>query len=344
MSARRAGTGPGVPGALIRLVVFAVGASMIALLLFNTLSNSLGSGTASYTATFSDASGLRGGDNVRVAGVRVGRVDDVSLDGTMAKVRFTVTAEQPLLASTDVAIRYQNLIGQRFLALVPGGGSSAVVAPGSEIPRSNTENALDLTVVLNGFQPLFEVLSPQDINRLSSSIVAVLQGESGSISSLLRTTAQLSTRLADRDELIGRVITNLSTVLTEVGERDGQVDALIGELRSLSKAAAADRKSIGTSIQAISGLTDATTDLLRDIRPQLATDLAKLERVTGTFAREREPFAKAVQGLPVALSAFARSMQYGSWTNIYICNLVIAPPGEKPREVANTGLSSQVCA
>lgn len=335
--------GQSVRGPLIRLLVFALFASAVGGLLYNTLSNRISGATVSYSTTFTDASGLHSGDNVRVAGVRVGRVDKVALDGNLARVRFSVEQTQPVLRSTGVAIRYQNLIGQRYLALVPGGGSSEPLAPGSEIPMSQTQNALDLTVVTNGFQPLFEVLSPEDINRLSVSLVQVLQGEGGSITSLLRTTAQLSGRLADRDQVIGRVVTNLATVATDIGSRDAEVDALLGQLRRLAKAAADDRQRIGSSIQALSGLTDATTALLQDIRPQLRTDLAKLESVTATYARAQVPFAEAVRGLPLALSAFARQMQYGSWINIYICNLVIARPGQQPQKIADSGANSRVC-
>ncbi len=276
--------------------------------------------------------------------MRVGRVDDVRLVDGEAEVVFSVEDTQPILAGTTLAIRYQNLIGQRFLALVPGGGSTAVVPPGSKISKASTQTALDLTVLLNGFQPLFEILSPADINRLSASIVAVLQGEGGSIVSLLRETATLSTNLADRDQLIGRVITNFSEVLANIGEKDAQVDTLVTQLRRLARAAAADRGQIGASIQALSTLTDSTTALLVDLRPQLRRDITKLERVTGVYAREKGAFAAAVKGLPPALEAFSRSLHYGSWINLYTCNLLIARPGAEPERFADTGANSKVCA
>lgn len=328
-----------VRGALIRLLVFAVFAGSIGALLYNTLTNTLSGRTVSYSATFSDASGLHAGDNVRVAGVRVGRVDTVKLRDNVAWVKFTVQAAQPVLRSTGVAIRYQNLIGQRYLALVPGQGSAEPLAAGSEIPMTQTQNAFDLTVVTNGFQPLFEVLAPDDINKLSAQLVQVLQGEGGSITELLRTTAQLSGKLADRDEVIGRVVTNLAQVATDVGTRGAEVDALVGQLRRLADAAAADRRKIGSSIEALAGLTDATTGLLTDIRPLLRTDLDRLNQVLATYAKAKGPFGEAIQGLPLALAAFARQMQYGSWINIYICNLVV-----NQEKVLNSGANSEVCA
>jgi phospholipid/cholesterol/gamma-HCH transport system substrate-binding protein len=328
-----------VRGALIRLLVFAVFAGAIGALLYNTLTNTVGTSTVSYSATFTDASGLHAGDNVRVAGVRVGRVDKVALRENKAWVKFSVRSEQPVLRSTGVAIRYQNLIGQRYLALVPGQGSAEPLPKGSEIPTTQTQNALDLTVVTNGFQPLFEVLSPNDLNRLSAQLVQVLQGEGGSITSLLRTTAELSGKLADRDQVIGRVITNLAQVATDVGTRDTEVDALLGQLRRLADAAAQDRQKIGSSIAALAGLTDATTGLLTDIRPSLRADIDKLNKVAATFAAAKGPFGDAIKGLPVALAAFARQMQYGSWINIYICNLTLN--GQK---VLNSGANSKVCA
>jgi phospholipid/cholesterol/gamma-HCH transport system substrate-binding protein len=333
-----------VRGALLRLVVFAVIAGFIALLLFNTLTNSLGGSTHSYTAMFADASGLHSGDNVRVAGVRVGRVDSVKLSGTAARVKFSIRSEQPVLTNTKVAIRYQNLIGQRFLSLEPGAGSGSPLRSGAAIPLGSTESALDLTVVINGFQPLFQVISPDDINRLSVAVVQVLQGQGGSLVNLLRTTAELSTNLANRDAVIGRVISNFAAVLTDVGSRDTQVDDLIAQLRRLATATAADRDKIGGSIEALSGLTEATTALLRQIRPQLKVDIDKLNRVAATFAGQQDNFAGAVRGLPVALAAFARTMQYGSWVNLYLCNLIYHQPGRPPQKVANSGANSAVCA
>ncbi|HUR74699.1 MAG TPA: MCE family protein [Sporichthya sp.] len=332
-------SGAKVRGALIRLLVFAVFAGSVGALLYNTLTNTLSGQTVSYSARFTDASGLHSGDNVRVAGVRVGRVDAVKLRDNVAWVKFTVQAEQPVLRSTAVAIRYQNLIGQRYLALMPGQGASEPLPPGSEIPLGQTQNAFDLTVVTNGFQPLFEVLSPDDINKLSAQLVQVLQGEGGSITSLLRTTAQLSGKLADRDQVIGRVITNLAQVATEVGTRDAEVDALIGQLRRLADAAGQDREKIGSSIAALADLTDATTGLLSDARPLLRTDIDKLNQVVATYAQARGPLAEAVRGLPLALAAFARQMQYGSWINIYICNLFL-----NSGKVADSGANSEVCA
>jgi phospholipid/cholesterol/gamma-HCH transport system substrate-binding protein len=333
-----------VRGAALRLAVFALVSGLIALLLFNTLTNSVGRSTDRYTAMFDDASGLRSGDNVRVAGVRVGRVDNVSLEGEAAKVSFTVNRSQPLFSNTKVAIRYQNLIGQRFLALLPGSGAAPVLKAGSQIPQGSTEDALDLTVVINGFQPLFQVISPDDVNRLSASIVSVLQGEGGSLVNLLRTTSELTGHLADRDQLIGRVISNFATVLTDLGQRNGQVDELIGQLHRLVAAGAADRDQIGGSIDALSGLTDATTALLRDIRPQLKADLARLEKVAGTYATDQVAFGQAVQGLPVALASFSRIMQYGSWINLYLCNVYYTVAGSKPQQFAATGSNSAVCS
>ncbi|MGQ0464575.1 MAG: MCE family protein [Sporichthyaceae bacterium] len=337
-------SGTTVRGAALRLLVFAVIAGTIALLLYNTLVNTIGRSTVSYTAEFDDASGLHSGDNVRVAGVRVGRVDSVKLAGATAQVTFSVQRDQPVLRNTNVAIRYQNLIGQRYLALLPGKGTAQLLEPGSRISKASTDSALDLTVVLSGFQPLFDVISPDDVNRLSASLVKVLQGEGDSILALLRTTAELADRLAARDEVIGRVISNLGTVLTEIATRDGDVDALIGQLRRLVAATAADRDKIGGSIQALGSLTDATSALLRDVRPQLKKDLARLERVAGTYAKNKDVFGEAVQGLPVALQAFARSMQYGSWVNLYICNVFYFDAAGKRQQFGDPESSSAVCA
>lgn len=332
-----------VRGPFLKLMVFVAFSISVAVVLYSTLANSLNAATASYTAMFANASGLHPGDNVRVAGVRVGRVDHVRLLGNQAEVTFSIRESQPILQSTKIAIRYQNLIGQRYISLVPGGGSGKILPAGTLIPKGSTQDALDLTVLLNGFQPLFRVLSPADINRLSVTVVSALQGEHGSIATLLQEASELSSHLADRDEVIGRVITNFSTVLDDIGRRDTDVDALIGQLRRLTHAAAADRGQIGASIQALASLTDSTTALLADIRPQLRTDIGKLQRVAGTYAKQQKSFAGAVKGLPDALEAFARIMQYGSWVNLYVCNLELGQPGAETQRIGETGASSRVC-
>src|SRR3954464_9800392 len=167
--------------------------------------------TNGYTAEFSNASGLRAGQFVRASGVEIGKVESVELadGGQRVKVNFNVDRTLPLFQSTPAQIRYQDLIGNRYLELQRGDGDGAdrVLPPGGFIPLSRTQPALDLDALIGGFKPLFKALDPDKVNNIASSIVTVFQGQGGTINDILDQTASLTSALADRDQAIGEVIT-----------------------------------------------------------------------------------------------------------------------------------------
>ena len=172
---------------------------------------------------FTDATGVIKGDDVRIAGVKVGTVKDVEIvDRTRALVTFTVDADTPLNEATNATIRYRNLVGQRYISLTQE-SATPPLAEGDTIPSSAPQPALDLTVLFNGFKPLFQALSPADVNQLSYEIIQVFQGEGGTLESLLAHTASVTTTLADRDQVIGDLIDNLNEVLDHLGDRDQQL-------------------------------------------------------------------------------------------------------------------------
>ena len=183
---------------------------------------------------FTDVTGLNKGDDVRIAGVRYGQVKGVKVTSDHnAQVTFTVKKDLPLTTTTLAAVRYLNLVGQRYLALNEGAGGAPPLRPGGVIPRANTTPPLDLTVLFNGFRPLFQALSPQDVNQLSFEVIQVLQGEGGTIDELLAHTASLTNTIADRDAVVGDVITNLNTVLSTIEQRDTGLSDLILQLQRL---------------------------------------------------------------------------------------------------------------
>ena len=169
---------------------------------------------ATYSAVFTNVSGLKGGNFVRIAGVEVGKVKNLTLhkDGTVT-VDFAIDKGLPLTEGTRAAVRYENLIGDRYLALEEGPGSVRRLQPGQTIPLARTSPALDVDALIGGFRPLFRALDPDQVNALSGELLKVFQGQGGTISSVLSQTSALTTTLAGRDELIGQVITNLNTVL-----------------------------------------------------------------------------------------------------------------------------------
>ena len=315
---------------LVKLLVFAA----VTLLLTGLLAQTLGSlgfgGGATYRARFTDVTGLLPGDDVRIAGVRVGRVEKVGLVGNVAEVSFTVDDQVPLATGVHAKIRYRNLVGQRYLALTEGAGGALRLPPGGLIPLARTAPALDLTVVFNGFRPLFVGLGPDEVNRLAYEIVQVLQGEGGTIANLLRRTASLANTLADRDAAIGRVITNLNAVLGTLAERDAQLDETILRLRQFVSGLSADRAAIASAVTSIGELAQATGSLIRDVRPDLAQDLTLLNTLAGTLNDNATVIEGTLHRLPDRYAALTRTASYGSWFNFFLCDAdgrVVLPSG-----------------
>ncbi|GGY13333.1 MCE family protein [Streptomyces djakartensis] len=274
-----------------------------------------------YRAVFSDVTGLEKGDDIRVAGVRVGEVEGIRIkDRTLAEVTFTVTADRPLFTSTGAVVRYRNLVGQRYIALTEGVGGSTRLRPGGTIPLSRTQPALDLNALLNGFKPLFAALSPDDVNQLATEIIKTLQGEGGTVNSLLAHTASLTTTLADRDELIGSVIDNLNSVLKTLDRRGARFSELLKQLRRVISGLSADRKPIGESLVSIGDLTEATSGLLHDARPPLKDDIAGLGELTGTLNKNEKTVEGVLKRLPNKLTELTGTASYGSWFNFYLCD------------------------
>lgn len=311
--------GRGIAAPLAKLLVFAAVTVVLTAYLAGTLGGGLGGGPK-YKALFTDVAGVLAGDDVRVAGVKVGRVTRVFLarDGRTAELEFT--ASIPLTTTTLAKVRYRNLVGQRYLALSEGKGGGAALARGAVIPLANTAPALDLTVVFNGFRPLFTGLSPNDVNAFAYQIIQLLQGEGGTLTSLLSRTASLTGTLADRDELIGRVITNLNAVLATVDERDAKLSDTIKQLRSLVAGLAADRSAIGDAVTNISGLTQATTSLLHDARPSLKADISALSTLAETLQDNTGVLESTLSRAPGRLDALTRTASYGSWFNFFLCD------------------------
>ena len=227
-----------------------------------------------------------------------------------------------LTEGTDAVIRYRNLIGQRFIALTEGVGSSAPLAPGTTIPSSRTQPALDLDVLFNGFKPLFAALAPNDVNELSGEIIQVLQGEGGSIDQLLAHTASLTSTLADRDQVIGQTITNLNSVLGTVQQHDSQLGDLVDQLDRFVSGLAQDRTVIGDSLTNINALADQTADLLVAARPPLKADIGQLRDLAALLNKpaNTKVFKQFAQNLPGKLATITRTATYGSFFNFYLCS------------------------
>ncbi|HEV8560073.1 MAG TPA: MCE family protein [Actinophytocola sp.] len=308
---------------LVKLAIFALVTIAATSVLAISIANTDLSSTNTYTARFSDATLLLPGDDVRIAGVRVGQVENVSIvDRKQAQVSFSVSSGRQLPSGVTAQIKFRNIVGQRYVALGQGATANpnATLPPGGNIPIERTKPALDLTELFNGFKPLFQALNPSDVNRLSYELIQVLQGEGGTVENLLAHTASLTTALADKDQVIGELIGNLNGVLDTVNARTPQLNDLVITLQQLVSGLAQDRKPIGDAVEALGGLATTTSGLLEQARAPLKQDIANLGVLTDRLNAHEAEVEHFIQFLPVKTATLTRTVSYGAWFNFFLCS------------------------
>ena len=291
--------------------------------------------TTAYTAEFSNASGLRDGEFVRAGGVEVGKVSNLKLvdNGRRVQVTLNVDRTLPLYQSTTAQIRYQDLIGNRFVNLERGTGEGAdrVLPPGGFIPMSRTQPALDLDALIGGFKPLFKALDPQKVNTIASSLVTVLQGQGGTINDILDQTAQLTSTLADRDQAIGEVITNLNLVLATTVKHEKEFDQTVNNLEVLITGLRNRADPLANATADISNAAGTLGDLLADDRPILKDTIGKLETLQQPLVDGQAKLDDLLTKLPEAIKIIGRAGGiYGDFFNFYLCDINLKLNGLQP--------------
>jgi phospholipid/cholesterol/gamma-HCH transport system substrate-binding protein len=315
----------GLAGPSIKLVIFGLVTVLASYVLISTITNAGYGKQLSYKAQFTDVAGLVKGDEVRIAGVRIGQVTDIGLspkqDRPTAEVTFQVSADVPVPTSVQATIKYRNLVGQRYISLTEAKGSAGrTLKDGDLIPLAQTKPALDLTTLFGGFRPLLQALSPADMNRVSFEIIQVFQGEGGTVESLLNHVASLTSSLADKDALIGSVIDNLNSVMGNVAARDKQLSDLVVSLQQFVTGLAGDRDAIFNSLQTIDTLATTTSGFLQDARPPLAADIQGLGKLAGNLADSKSVLEGFLQLAPTKIDSITRTAINGSWFNFFMCS------------------------
>lgn len=320
-------------GAVLGVAVFALVAVVLTSMVAGTLSRAQHGDAITVTAVFRDATGLRAGDDVRIAGVRVGRVTGTRL-GTgeergLAVVTMSVNADQRLHDDVTAAVDYLNLMGQRYVALARPDRTAAAgrLADGDRIPLARTRPALDLTAMFNAFQPIFDLLQPADINQLATNIVEVLQGQGPTMAHLLDQTARLTSGITERDAALAKVVDNVTLVLDTTDEHRTEITRLVDGLASLTGGLAADRDRIAASLDSIARLSATTADLVGEVH-QPVVDVADLSAPWFRYlAQRRDLLVQTGAAVPRQLDTYLRTLGYGSYLNVYVCTLAAGGAG-----------------
>lgn len=308
--------------AYIKFAAFAVVMALLTTVLFFIFGQYRTGATDGYSAVFADASRLKAGESVRVAGVRVGTVDSVSLrPDKKVVVKFDADRTVVLTTGTKAAVRYLNLVGDRYLELLDGPGSTKRLPPGSQIPIDRTAPALNLDLLLGGLKPVIQGLNAQDVNALTTSLVQVFQGQGGTLDSLMSKTSSLSNALADNKEVIQQVIDNLNTVLSTIDKEGNKFSGTVDRVERLITELAGDRDPIAAAIDSLDKGTASVADLLTKARPPLAGTVDQLNRLAPLLDQDKDRVDTALHKAPDNFRKLIRAGSYGSVINWYVCGL-----------------------
>lgn len=287
-----------------------------------------------YRAEFRSVSGLQPGNFVRIAGVEVGKVQSITITpAATAVVEFTAGDTVALTQGSRAVIRYEDLVGGRYLALEEGAGSITALEPGGTIPIERTAPALDLDSLIGGFRPLFRALDPDQVNTLSSQLIKVFQGQGVTIRSFLNQTAALTSALADRDQLIGEVIKNLSTSLKAVGEQSQRLDTAVVSLAELVGELADRRGDIVSGIAHGNAAASTIADLLAQTHNPMNETLTQTDRAAGIAVADYAYLDNLLATLPDAYQKLSRLGLQGDFFSFYMCELVLKTNGKGGRPV-----------
>ncbi len=309
---------------LVKFGVFAVVMSVLTLFLFFTFGQYRTGAVTGYSAIFNDASRLKAGDSVRVAGIRVGTVNGVALQpDKKVVVKFDADRSVALTEGTRAAVRYLNLVGDRYLELVDGPGSARRLAAGGQINVGHTAPALDLDLLLGGLKPLIHGLNPRDVNALSSALLEVFQGEGGTLQSLFNKSTSFTNTLADNDQTIEHLIDNLNVVAATLNKDGGQFSGAIDRLQRLVTGLSDDRDTFGPAIDALSNGTLTLADLLGKARPPLSGTVEQLTRLAPNLDDDKDRLDAALQKAPRNFRKLVRLGVFGATIPYFLCQITI---------------------
>ncbi|HWF68120.1 MAG TPA: MCE family protein [Mycobacterium sp.] len=288
-----------------------------------------------YHANFIDATRLKPGQKVRIAGVPVGAVKGVKLNpNNTVDVAFSVDKRYTIYSSTRAVIRYENLVGDRFLEITSGPGELRKLRPGATIDQQHTQPALDLDALLGGLRPVLKGLDADKINTVSSYVIELLQGQGGALSNLLANAGTFGSTLGARDQVIGDVINNLNAVLTTVDAKGAQFSTSVDELQKLITGLAQGRDAIAGAIPPLASTTSNLTDLLKNSRRPLQGVLENTRPIATEITDRMPEVNNDIEQLGEDYLRLSALGAYGAYFNIYFCSVTIKINGPAGSDIS----------
>jgi phospholipid/cholesterol/gamma-HCH transport system substrate-binding protein len=305
-----------VPIALVGIVLIVLGVTAA---LNSSVLPVVGGGTT-YSADFSEAAGLATDNDVRIAGVKVGKVSDIVLDGDKVKVSFQVKNAW-LGDKTSAAIKIKTLLGQKYLALDPQGQNT--LDPGVTIPRERTMAPYD---VVNAFRDLTTTVNSIDTTQLAKSFDVVSQtfaNTPADVRGALGGLSKLSDTIASRDSQLSTLLANTRQVSQTLVDRDAQVQKLLTDGNKLLDEVGRRKQAITALLQGSQALATQLQGLVDDNNTQLGPVLKQLDQLTSMLQRNQDSLGQGIAKFAPFIRVFTNTVGNGRWFDNYVCGLVL---------------------
>jgi phospholipid/cholesterol/gamma-HCH transport system substrate-binding protein len=308
--------------ALRRFALFVVASLALTWWIAGEITGRGPSGTVDLTARFGDVSGLVAGDDVRLGGLPVGRVKAVEVVGGEAEVDFTVDDDVDVPADSTIAVRWRNLIGQRYLALRPGTAREPL-GDGDQVDRA--EDVVDLGRIVNQLSPLAQAVGPDQVNRIMESLVVAFEGNEGAFDDLATDLASLAGALDERTTLLGQMQQDYAAIGDAIASRDRQIADMVTNLASVSESLDATDGLVARALHEFARFAEGTEELLIRAEQDLGAVLQQLPALTGTVRADIGSIEEALRGLPGMMEAVLPALNRGPYLRVNLLCLSVGP-------------------
>lgn len=311
----------------LKVALFTVAMSLVLACLTVTFGEFRFSSNVEYHADFTSISRLKSGQNVRIAGIVVGSVKSIEIRDNFVEATFEVEKRFHLFTSSRAVVRYQDLLGNRYLEITAGPGELRKLPPGATIHKDHTQPALDLDALLGGLKPVLKGLDAGKVNEISNAIVAMLQGKGGTLANLLSSTSSFTHSLAARDQLVEGVIDNLNQVLTTVDSKSAELDASLDQLQRIIGTLARGREPIAGAIEPLASAETDLTEMLTKSRRPIQRVIEELRPLSTTLDQRKDDINSVIDPLPDDYKRLTSLGAYGSFFSFYYCSVKIKMNG-----------------
>jgi phospholipid/cholesterol/gamma-HCH transport system substrate-binding protein len=328
-------------GVLVKLGIFTILTAMVTVLLASNIGNfALFRARYPIQAAFNDATGVLAGDPVTLSGVRVGKVSSTKVEHGYAILGLSIDRAVKLPKSTQIEIRYRNLLGLRVVNLDPGDGQPPYLKANDRVPSTQTEGPLDLDTIFNNLRPLLTGLNPSDLNTVSEALIAALAPHKADLDAILGDSSKLLGTLATKDQQLGQLVDSLGTVSSSIADQRAQLQQLLSNLAQLSDTLAGDS---GPLDRVLTNLNTATGDLatiVKKNRTSLDRDLGNIATLLELVRKHQADLVQIAGHLDDVQLATLKAMSYGEWVNLFLPAFCIAGSTGCENAVSSSSSSS----